>query len=119
MIEFNHPPDFGRFFSSDGNIANSVKGAASANENPNIPIMGLIPISLVASISSEPTKIPTHEKLTITNANAKKNDAKYPPFSAWLSAFVARLLGNIISNNPKNEKAKAMKRNPKIRFDIQ
>ena len=38
---FNQPPDLGKLFNQDGNNASNPKGKANANENPNIPIIGL------------------------------------------------------------------------------
>src|SRR5690606_25189605 len=60
---FNQPPDFGKEFNHFGNIANNVKGKASANPKPDIPSDNCIaPPSDVKELPNKVPKIgPVHE----------------------------------------------------------
>src|SRR5690606_841015 len=73
---FSHPPDFGKDFSIEGNMANSTKGTARANQNPSIPMAGPRRSPLVAaSTNNVPMIGPVHEKET----TAKLADIKNRP----------------------------------------
>src|SRR6185312_12172078 len=86
----SQPPDFGRLFNADGNNANKVKGNASANENPNMPMAGPSRSPLVAaSTSTGPIIGPVHEKETTTSVDAIKNMPSRPPLSEFSSSLLA------------------------------
>ena len=107
LTAFIQPPDFGRFFSIPGNIANNVNGNANANPNANIPINGSKTSPAAAFTNKAPTIGPVQLNETITKVNAIKNDAKNPPLSTCLSALLAKPDGRIISNIPKKDAANA------------
>jgi hypothetical protein len=119
FIEFSHPPDFGSLLITAGNSAKTVKGAAKAIPKPAIPIVGRNTSPDAASTSNAPTMGPVHENDTITVVSPIKNDAIIPPLSAFESAAETHLLGKTISNAPKNEAAKVIKRAKNIMFGIQ
>ena len=103
-------PDLGACLSHCGNIANSENGKASAIAKPNIPIAGANRDLPAASTNSVPIIGPVHEKETITNVNAISRILRKPPvLRALLSNAVDQLSGKVISNNPKNERAKITK----------
>ncbi|MBA7583016.1 hypothetical protein ES708_24954 [subsurface metagenome] len=104
---FNQPPDLGRFFINPGNIASNVNGSAKDIENPSIPITGLTISPCIALPRTTPTIGPVQEKLITTVARAIKKGTKTPPLSACWSILFERLPGSVISNIPKNEKARA------------
>ena len=107
FIVFSHPPDFGRPFNHDGNIANTVKGTANAIANPNIPTAGPTTLPCVtASTSSVPIIGPVHENETSTKVNAIRNKLIRPVvFPALLLTAFVNPLGIVISKTPKNETA--------------
>ena len=108
MITFIQPPDFGIDFSHDGNIANSVKGKASAMANPNIPIAGATTLPVVeTSTSRKPMIGPVQENDTNDKVNAIRKILSRPVVaSALLSTALLHLDGRVISNAPKKEAAK-------------
>ncbi len=71
--------------------------------------MGAQNVPDVAPISAEPTMGPVQEKETSTSVSAIKNTPNNPPRSARRSLLLTMLLGNVISNAPKNDAAKNMK----------
>ena len=82
LTVLSHPPDFGKECIQPGNIAKSINGKASANEKPNIPIIGAIPPFEAASTKSVPTIGPVQENETMAKANAINNIPIIPPLSA-------------------------------------
>src|SRR6476620_381796 len=73
FTEFSHPPDFGSDCNQLGNIANTVKGSASAKPKPARPaVNGHDPCAAVPA-SNEPRMGPVHENETIASVNAIKN----------------------------------------------
>ena len=106
---FIQPPDLGSDCNHPGKAANSAKGKAMANENPNIPIIGAIPPCEAACTNKEPTIGPVHEKDTMAKANAIKKIPTKPLRSAWASILVLHELGRVISKAPKNEIEKTTK----------
>ena len=114
---FIQPPDFGNFFNTDGNIANSEKGNANAIAKPNIPIAGANNDLPAASTSNVPIIGPVQEKDTITNVNAISKILKKPVvlLDLLLSA-VDHELGNVISKAPKNDAANTTKIRKKMIF---
>ena len=49
----SQPPDFGKLFNAEGNMAKRVNGNARASENPNIPTAGPRRSPLSESSSTE------------------------------------------------------------------
>ena len=116
----SHPPDFGIFFIRDGKNEKSTKGSENASPKNIIPRMGFAanpPVTAAASI--DPTNGPVQENDTITIARATKKEAIIPPLSALASALFARPEGSVISNAPKNDIAKIIKRTANSMFGIQ
>ena len=114
LTVLSQPPDLGNDCNQPGNIANSIKGNAKANENPNIPTIGPMPPREAASNNNVPTIGPVHENETMANANAINNMPMIPPLSACLSTLLAHEFGNMISKAPKNEAAKNTNKKKKI-----
>ena len=114
---FIQPPDFGNFFNTDGNIANSEKGNANAIAKPNIPIAGARIDLPAASTSKVPMIGPVHENDTITNVNAISRMLRKPVvlLDLLLSA-VDHELGNVISNAPKKDAANSTNIKKKMIF---
>jgi hypothetical protein len=119
LIEFNHPPDLGSLLKTAGKSAKIVNGRANARPKANIPIVGRNISPLAASTRRPPTIGPVHENETITVVSAIKKEVKIPPLSTLESALVTHLFGRTISNAPKNDMAKNMKRRKNIKFGIQ
>ena len=116
FTEFSHPPDFGRDCNQFGNIANKVKGSASAKPKPASPaVNGHEPCAAVPA-SNEPRMGPVHEKETIASVKAIKN---IPTTSRPERALVllAKLPGKVISKYPKKEMANTIKTTKKKRFN--
>ena len=112
-----HEPERGACFSHDGNMANSVKGRASASAKPNMPRAGATQLPLVAvSTSSSPTMGAVQEKLTSTSVNAMRKMLSRPlVLEAFESTALAQRSGSLISNHPKNDSANTTSsRNRKI-----
>ena len=102
-----HEPDFGADFSHEGNMANSVKGRASAKAKPNIPTAGAsqLPVVVVCT-SSMPMIGPVQENETSTSVNAIRKMLNRPLVSeAFASTLLAQLSGSLISNQPKKLRA--------------
>ena len=117
MKVFIQPPDLGSFFNTDGNIAKSENGNASANAKPSIPIAGAKIDLPAASTSSVPMIGPVQEKDTITNVKAISRMLRKPVvlLDLLLSA-VDHELGKVISNAPKNDAANSTKIRKKMTF---
>ena len=119
FTEFNHPPLFGSFFSTEGNSAKRVNGRAKATEKASMVMIGVQNSPDVDLMSTEPTMGPVQENDTSTSVRARK---KMPP-SPFVSAFESVLFtihdGMVISNAPKNEAAKTMKTRKKMTFGSQ
>src|SRR5690606_25494976 len=102
----SQPPDLGRDFIIDGNIAKSTNGMAKAKEKPNIPMAGPKRSPLVAaSTNSVPIIGPVHENETTAKLADTNNKPNKPPLSDPASILLTKLLGNVISNVPKKEAA--------------
>ena len=116
MILFIHEPDFGADFSQDGNMAKRVKGMANAKENPNIPIAGPAQLpEVTVCTSSSPMIGAVQEKEIKTRAKAiRKIEISPVVFAALESTAFPQLSGSLISNQPKNEKAKRISRRNRI-----
>ena len=117
LTVFNQLPDFGNEFNQPGNMANSIKGKAIADEKPSIPIIGPMPPNCAASAIKVPTIGPVQEKDTIASANAINKIPTKPPRSACLSTLLAQEFGSTISKAPKNEEAKINNRTKNIRLN--
>ena len=85
-----------------------MNGKARANAKPSMPMAGPQKLPLVAkSTSRKPMMGPVHEKDTSTSVKAiRKMDSKPLVLLALLSTALDHLLGNLISNMPKNDRAK-------------
>ena len=105
---FNQPPDLGSPFNHDGKTAKKAKGIANANANPAMPTAGPVRLPKVtASTNKVPIIGPVQENDTNANVNAMKKMLINPVvFPAFESIALVHLLGNVISNAPKNEMAK-------------
>ncbi|MNL15153.1 hypothetical protein D3C87_1361240 [compost metagenome] len=116
---FNHPPDFGSDFKSDGNMANKPKGIANAMENPSIPMAGpnRSPFD-AASTNKVPIIGPVHEKETKERLKAIKKRPTNPPLSDLASILLTNELGSVISNAPKKDAAKATNSRKNIKLNI-
>ena len=79
--------------------------------NPNIETKNINELEEPDAISTNaaPRIGPVQEKETNTVVRAIKNAPKSPPFSLSLSDLVTHLLGIVISNNPKKERANTIK----------
>lgn len=116
---FSQPPDFGRDFSMDGNIAKITKGTANAKEKPNIPIAGPNRSPFVAASTSKvPIIGPVHEKETTDKLADMKNKPIQPLLSDCASILLTKELGKVISNAPKNEAANTTKSKKKKKLKI-
>ena len=114
---FIQPPDFGNFFNTDGNIANSENGNANASAKPNIPIAGAISDLPAASTSKVPMIGPVQENDTTTKVNAISKMLRKPVVLLdLLLRAVDQELGKVISNAPKNDAANTTKIRKKIMF---
>ena len=104
---FIQPPDLGADFNHEGKRANSVNGSARAKAKPSIPIAGPQKLPEVAkSTNRKPMMGPVHEKDTSASVNAiRKMDSRPLVLLALLSTALDHLLGNLISNMPKNDSA--------------
>ena len=100
-------PDFGACFNQEGNMANSVNGSARARANPNMPMAGASQLPLVVvSTNSRPMMGAVHENDTSTSVKAMRKMESRPLVSdAFVSTELAQLSGNLISNQPKNDRA--------------
>ena len=107
LMQFIQLPLFGTDFNHEGKSAKSVKGNAKARAKPNIPMAGPMRLPIEAtSTRRNPMMGPVHEKLTSANVKAiRKMLSKPVVFVALLSTAFVQLLGNVISNPPKNEAA--------------
>ena len=88
-----------------------MKGKANPIANPNMDTKKINELLLPDAISTNaaPNIGPVQEKETKTVVKAMKNAPKNPPFSLSLSDLLTHLLGIVISNKPKNERAKTIK----------
>ena len=112
-----HEPDFGACFSHEGKRAKSVKGKARASAKPNMPNAGATQLPLVVvSTSSRPMMGAVHENDTSTSVKAMRKMERRPlVVEAFVSTALAQLPGSLISNQPKNDRAKTTsKRNRKM-----
>ena len=102
-----HEPDFGADFSHEGNMANSVKGRASARAKPNIPTAGASQLPVVVVCTNNMPMIgPVQENDTSTSVNAIRKILNRPLVSeALVSTLLAQLSGSLISNQPKKLRA--------------
>ena len=102
-----HEPDFGADFSHEGNMANSVKGRASARAKPNIPTAGASQLPVVVVCTNNMPMIgPVQENDTSTSVNAIRKMLNRPLVSeALVSTLLAQLSGSLISNQPKKLRA--------------
>ena len=121
LTVFSQLPDFSldRNF---GNMARSVNGVAKPMPKPNMERRGIIRFAppLVLNPTSAPPKIgPVQENETSTVVKAMKKGAINPPWSALASDLLIIQLGSVISNSPKNERAKIRNITKKIRLGIQ
>src|SRR5450631_1532409 len=118
LTEFSQPPDFGREFIHPGNKANRAKGNARAKPKPPMPTVSCTAPPFVDKdpASNEPSMGPVQENETSANVSAIKNIPIKPPAPDLASAEFAMLLGKVISNNPKKERAKTMKMTKKKIF---
>ena len=116
---FNQPPDFGISLSHDGKIAKRVNGIANADENPSMPIAGprYAPLE-TASTSKVPIMGPVHEKETKASVKAIKNRPIIPPLFDFLSIWLTKLDGSVISKAPKNEMAKTIRITKNRRLNV-
>ena len=119
FTEFNQPPDLGNELSQPGKMANKVKGKAKAKEKASIPKIGLINAPPAELIKIDPTIGPVQEKETRTSVKAIKNTPNIPPLSARSSILFTKPEGRVISNRPKNAKAKKIKTAKKKTFGSQ
>ena len=103
-----HEPDFGACFSQAGNMAKSVKGRANASAKPNMPRAGASQLPLVVvSTSSRPMIGAVQENDTSTRVKAMRKMEIRPLVSeAFVSTLLAHESGSLISNQPKNDRAK-------------
>ena len=114
---FIHPPDFGIFFNTEGNIAKSEKGNASAIAKPSMPIVGASKDLPAASTSRVPMIGPVHEKETMTKVNAMSMILRKPEVLLDLAfSAVDHELGKVISNAPKNDAANTTNIRKKMMF---
>ena len=120
LTVLSHPPLFGRFFSSPGNIANSTKGRAKASENANIVTIGAQNSPWVALISTVPTIGPVQLNDTSTRVRARKNTPPSPlRLSTCASLEFDSLDVSTISKAPKKEAAKTINTRKKMIFGSQ
>jgi hypothetical protein len=95
-----------------GKRAKRAKGSPNARPNPaNATVSWTGPPLLLskAPMMSEPSRGPVQENETSTSVKAIKN---IPPILVRLdfeSTVLEKLLGSVISNNPKKERANARK----------
>ena len=103
-----HEPDFGACFSHEGNMAKSVNGSAKARAKPNIPTAGASQLPLVVvSTNSRPMMGAVHENDTSTSVKAMRKMLSSPlVVEAFESTALAHESGSLISNHPKNDRAK-------------
>ena len=116
FTEFNQPPLFGIFWSTEGKSANSTKGNANTVEKTNIVRIG-VQMSLVvdtAPMIAPPTIGPVHENDTKTNVSARKKTPSRPLRSEFWSLLLTHELGRVISNAPKNDAAKTINTRKKM-----
>ena len=102
-----HEPDLGADFNQEGKRAKRVKGRASANAKPNIPMVGANQSpEVTVSTSSKPMIGAVHENDTNTKVKAiRKIEMRPVVLDAFVSTALAQRSGSLISNHPKNEKA--------------
>ena len=105
---FIHEPDFGACLSQEGKRAKRVKGRARATAKPSMPSAGASQLPLVVvSTSNRPMMGAVHENDTSTNVKAMRKMLMSPLVAdALVSTLLAQLAGNLISNQPKNDRAK-------------
>ena len=97
---FIHLPDLGKEDKRFGNKAKIVKGKASANPKPSIPIVNCIapPWEDIDPTNKEPKIGPVQEKETKTRVNAIKNIPIKPPIELDLESIeLIQLEGTVIS----------------------
>ncbi len=102
----------GLFFISDGNMAKSENGTASASAKPNMPTAGATQSpDVTVCTKSRPMMGAVHENETSTSVNAmRKMDTKPLVLVAFVSTLLAQLSGSLISNHPKKLMAKTTSR---------
>ena len=104
----SHPPDLGRFFSSEGKRARRVNGRAKAMLKASIVTMGVQNSPAVDLISTVPTMGPVQEKETRTRVRARKKMPARPFLPELRSDLLTQDDGSVISNAPKKEAANTM-----------
>ena len=116
-----HDPDFGSLLIMFGKKANKVKGIANATPKPSIPqVKSIAPPSEVSVPTNNVPNIgPVHENDTKHKVNDIKNVDIKPLYKFDLESTVFdHEDGNVISNRPNNESAKAIKITKNIKFNI-
>ena len=108
FIIFIQLPDLGACFNHVGKSANNVNGKARATAKPNMPTAGPMKLpEVLTSTSKKPIIGPVHEKETSARVNAIRNILNSPLVDeALLSTLLVHEDGKVISNHPKNERAK-------------
>ena len=114
FTEFNHPPDLGNEFNQLGNKANKANGNASARPKPPIPTVNCTAPPVNDPTNNEPKIGPVQEKETMANVSAIKKIPIIFPVPALASALPEKLLGNVISNNPKKDSEKMINTAKKV-----
>ena len=89
-------------------MAKSVNGRARAKAKPNMPRVGASQLPLVVvSTSNRPMMGAVHENDTSTSVKAmRKMEIRPLVAEAFESTALAHPSGNLISNHPKNDRAK-------------
>ena len=119
LNEVIQSPDLGACFIHSGNMAKSENGRARAMAKPSIPTAGASKDLPAASTSSVPMMGPVQENETMTSVKAMSNMLRKPPVErALLSSAVDHESGSVISNRPKNDKAKTTSSRKKKIFTI-
>ena len=108
LMTFIQPPDFGADFSSEGNIAKSVKGMARAMAKPSMPMVGATILPCVDTATSrKPIIGPVQEKDTSASVKAiRKMESKPVVLPDFSSILLDHEEGRVSSKAPKNEAAK-------------
>ena len=120
LTVLSQPPDF-MFFSTEGNMASRVKGAAKPMPKPSM-VMRLTQRSvvLVERLTNAAPRIgPVQLNDTNTVVRAIKNGASRPPLSACSSDLLIHFSGILISNRPKKLREKMRKMMKKSRLGTQ
>src|ERR1700744_5830956 len=104
---FIQPPERGRDCSQLGKRAKRAKGRPSANPNPAMATVSWTapPFCPRAPTSSVPRMGPVQEKETMARVRAMKKIPPRLPMLDFESTELEMLLGSVISNRPKKERA--------------